>query len=138
MNGVNPEQKMNDSSSSLLDGDGNLLPTKARKQIPKPSVQGLRLLFQDVVIHLPGIGGFQAKSVLVASPVQANPGCIIDPFGLHIYHLRHLLAFRFGSAAKLIEKSSDNGTTSECAYRTTAQRPFEPPSETVMRFDPNS
>ena len=76
MNGVNPKQKMNDSSSSLLDGDGYLSPTKARKQVHKPSMQGLWLLFQDVVFHLTGIGGFQAKSVLVASPVQANPGCI--------------------------------------------------------------
>jgi hypothetical protein len=85
VNASKPKQEMNDRPSSLLDGDGELSVAKTRNQVHKPAMQCLWLLLEGVMFHPFGVSGFQANGMLLATPVQANPGCIINAFGFHVH-----------------------------------------------------
>src|SRR5207249_3325172 len=81
---IKAKQEINDSPSGLLDGDGHLSFAKASSEIHKPLVQSLWFLFQDAAFCRTGIGRFEAKCVLITSPIQTNPCCIINSFVFHV------------------------------------------------------
>src|SRR5262245_42160120 len=81
---IKAKQEINNRPSGLLDGDGHLAFAKAGEQVHKPPVQGLWFLFQGAAFYRTGISRSQAKCVFITSPIQTNPGRIIDSFGLHV------------------------------------------------------